>query len=251
MSLACPGRAFRRRRAVLGLPSLLPFCFFLAEDFGGGFLDVGGVFHGGALHAEAAESAGFAGDAGDRGADAVLVGDEGGGIVGTDAEGGGGGNGILVGPEEEKFPMVDVFLVNDALVDVGHGEAGGGVFESVGEDGDNDLAGPVGFGGGGQAFAEGVDGGADGIEQGGAAPGGVGGGVEAGDLGNGESVHRGFDAVIEEHEGEAGLARQGLLVAQELIEPGNGLLDQRRHGAGSVEDEGDFGEVGVHDFRTF
>ena len=131
------------------------------------------------------------------------------------------------------------------------GEAGGRVLLAVGQDGDDDLAGSLGFGDLGKTRAEFVDGPADGIEQGGGAAGDESGGVEFDDLrdrqrGAGEEV-----VVVEENEGEAGVTFRLLLVAQEGVEAGDGGLDHGCHGAGAIEDEGDFGEAVVHCAVTF
>ena len=105
------------------------------------------------------------------GLEVLIIGGKRGGLVGVDAHAGGGGDGILVGAEEEKLPLVFFGLVGDALVDVGHGEFAGGVFQAVGEDGDDDLGRALGLGGGGEFAADVVDAAADGVEQGGVAPG--------------------------------------------------------------------------------
>ncbi len=98
-------------------------------------------------------------------------GGEGVGFGGVDGEGLGDGFGVHVGGQEHEFPFVDVGLVFDAGADVGVGVELGCVFFAVGEDGDEDLVGAVGVGHGGQAFADAVDGFADGVVEGGAAAG--------------------------------------------------------------------------------
>ncbi len=54
----------------------------------------------------------------------------------------------------------------------------------------------------------------------------------------------GLDPVAEQDEGEAGVAGGGLVVEEEFVEAVNGGLADGFHGAGAVEDEGDFSEHG-------
>ena len=52
--------------------------------------------------------------------------------------------------------------------------------------------------------------------------------------------------IVEKHEAEACAAGQCLLFGEEVVEACDGGLDHRCHGARAVEDECDFGVVGVH-----
>jgi len=52
--------------------------------------------------------------------------------------------------------------------------------------------------------------------------------------------------IVEQHEAEACAAGQCLLFGKEVVEACDGGLDHRCHGARAVEDEYDFGVVGVH-----
>ena len=65
------------------------------------------------------------------------------GAFGSDAHGGRGGDGVLVGAEEEKLPVVVFALMANAFLDVSKGEFARGVLMAVGEDGDDDVAGTV------------------------------------------------------------------------------------------------------------
>lgn len=86
-----------------------------------------------------------------------------------------------------------------------------------------------------------VDGFADGIKEGGAAARDVGFHFERDDFGDGDGDIARFGGVVEEDESEAGLAGCGLLVAQEGVEAFDGVGADGLHGAGTVEDECDFG----------
>ena len=77
----------------------------------------------------------------------------------------------------------------------------------------------------------------------------VGGGVQLGHLLDRERPAGDEVFVVEEDQGEAGLAGGLLLLLEELVEAGDGGLDHRGHRAGAVEDVGDFGEVLVHGLR--
>lgn len=171
---------------------------------------------------------------------------DGSGVFSVDAHAGGGGDGVLVGGEEEELPVVFLLLVSDHAEDLRDVVVGGGVFEAVGEDGDDDLSGPGGFRDGFQALAEIDDGAADGVEEGGGPARDVGRGVEVDHLRDGQAFAGDEVFVIEEDESEAGLPRRLALLAKELVEAGDGGLDQGAYGAGAVEDVGDFGEVLVH-----
>lgn len=173
------------------------------------------------------------------------------GIGRSDVKLGGGGDGVLVGAEEKEFPLVNVRLMADAGGDVAPGEVDGGVFQAVGEHGDDDFAGTFGFGHRGETRAEFVDGAAEGVEEGGGIAWDVGGMVEGDDFGDGERGGGDEIFVVEEDKGEAGLAGECLLFAQEMVVTLDSGADERVHGAGTIEDEGQFGELRIHDAGRF
>ncbi len=78
---------------------------------------------------------------------------------------GGGGDGVLSGTEEQELPLVFLGLVGDVGGELFPGETLGGVFLTIGEDGDDDLVGTMGFWEGGEALAEDFHGIADGVEE--------------------------------------------------------------------------------------
>lgn len=163
-----------------------------------------------------------------------------------DAGFGGGGDGVLVGSEIEEVPVIGFGLVTDAFADVVPSVEEGGVFLAVGEDGDDDGGWAVVFREGSEAFSEVVDAGGDGVEQGGGAARDEDGGIEWGDFRQGQAGDGVIEAVVEEHEGEAGESGLGGLVLQEAVKTGDGGLGERGHGAGAIKDEEDFSEVGAH-----
>ena len=61
--------------------------------------------------------------------------------------------------------------------------------------------------------------------------------------GNGADGHEVF--VVEQDEGEFGESFGLLLVVQELVEPGDGVLLTAVHGAGAIEDKSDLGVMSV------
>ena len=211
--------------------------FSNGSNFGVGEFAPGGL---------AAAGGDFVGEGVAAGLDVVVIGDEGGGVVGLDAHVGGGGDGVLVGTEEQELPVVNHGLLGDALVDVGHGEFAGRIFLAVGKDGDDDLGGALGLGSGGEFAADIVNGAADGVEQR---------SVAARLIGFERERRRGLDRravvdgqifVVEENQGEgggdrlAGVVHGRLLGLEEFIEAGNGGIGHGTHGTGSVEDECDF-----------
>ncbi len=103
---------------------LLFFGFLFLEGFGHGFLENGLFFFvKGDIGLVFAEGFHFSGDGFVGGAEVVTMGLVGGGVCGGDAHGSCGGDGILVRSQEEKFPMIGIGLVTDALVDVVKSEA--------------------------------------------------------------------------------------------------------------------------------
>lgn len=104
-------------------------------------------------------------------AHAFFVELHGGGHGAVDAHLSCGGDGVLVGGEEQEFPGKFLALAGDPLMDFFQGVVVGCVFVAVGVDGDDDFAGAFFLGLGSELFTEGVDGKADGVQQGGAAPG--------------------------------------------------------------------------------
>ena len=201
-------------RGIGGAGFALFFCPFFA-DFVGHFMEGGGGF-------DTAEI------------DSVF---------GGDAQGGGGGDGVLVGGEEDEFPALGA-LFADEVGDVEFGVFVAGVFMAVSEDGDDDFAGFGFVRAGGEGAGHFGQGAADGIEEGGAASGEEGGGGEVRDFGQGDGLVEDFVLVIEEDEGEAGGIAAGFaaLGGEEGVEAADGVVGDGLHGTGAVEDEGDFGE---------
>ena len=166
--------------------------------------------------------------------------------MGLDAHAGGGGDGVLVGTQEQEFPLVFLGLVSDAPVDVGHAELSGRIFLAVGEDRDDDLGWALGVGSGGEFAADEVDGATDGVEEGSGAPGLVGFRGERLGVMDQPAAVDGQIFVVEEDQGEggwdrlAGVVHGGLLGAEEFIEAGDGSMGHGLHGARAVEDECNF-----------
>jgi hypothetical protein len=52
--------------------------------------------------------------------------------------------------------------------------------------------------------------------------------------------------VVEQHKGEMGFAWQLLLVVDEGVEAADGIVTDRPHGTGTVENAGDFSQIRVH-----
>ena len=153
----------------------------------------------------------------------------------------GRGDGVLTRSQEKELPGVDFGLVPDALGNVLPGVAGGAVFLTVGQDGERDVVRPVRRWEGGETLSKTINGVADGIEQGGTAARDVGFDIQRYDLGDGDGVKAGLDGGIKEDETEAVVPRRGLLITEEDVETVDGGLADRLHGAGAVEDEGEFG----------
>lgn len=108
------------------------------------------------------------------------------------------------------------------------------------------MAGALAVREGGELAAKGVDGDADGVEEGGAAARDVAAGVELGDAVEGLAIAGDEVLVVEEDKAEAGAAGGLALGCEEFIEAGDGGFFHSAHGARAVEDVGDFGEVFVH-----
>jgi hypothetical protein len=71
--------------------------------------------------------------------------------------------------------------------------------------------------------------------------------IEGNDFDDGQGGGRDEVFVVEEDEGEPGLAGGGLLGEKEVVEAVNGGVGDAAHGAGTIEDKGEFGEVWIHD----
>ena len=164
----------------------------------------------------------------------------------ADAVGGGGGDGVLVGSEKEDLPVVFLRLVADHLADFLDVVIAGGVFITVGVDGDDDLARSVFFRRLSELLADVVDGAADGIEQGGATPGHVAGGVERAHFLQRCAVGMQEVFIVEEHEREVGFTGSFLLFLEEGVETGDGGFGERAHGARAIENISDFCKVFIH-----
>ena len=87
-----------------------------------------------------------------------------GSVLAVDTVGCCGGDGVLVGCEEEEFPAVVVGLVADHLAYLLGGVVRGCVFIAVGVDGDDDFSRAVLFRRVGELLANVINGAANGIE---------------------------------------------------------------------------------------
>ena len=174
---------------------------------------------------------------------AVGIGVEVEGVRGVDAEGGGGGDGVLVGGEEDEFPALRP-LFDDEVGDVLLGVFAAAVFMAVGEDGEDDVAGLLVVRTGGEGVGHFGQGAADGIQQGGAAPREEGAFREFWDVSEGDGFDGDLVLVIEQDEGEAGGVAAGLaaLGGKEGVEAADGVAGDGLHGARAVEEDGDFGD---------
>lgn len=222
------------------------FSVFFRDDVAhwcGGIGNFGGAGNG---HLAAAQGSGFPREGNMGCAAAGVVSDIGSRVVRGDAELGRSGDRVLVGAKEQEGPPVRFDLMFDLRGDIGPGEARGGVLKAVGEDGDDDLAGPVLLGQGGEAGAEFIDRLADGVEERGAVARDVGFVVQRKDFGRRDGADGDEVFIVEKDEGELGEAFDVLLVGEETIEAVDGGLATRLHGAGAIKNEDDFGIVVVH-----
>lgn len=232
--------------ALLWRSPVLGLALFFLDDFAHGFGFVfqgGGVHHGGAAQAHGAD---FAGEGGGGRFDAGGAAADGAAKVGVHVQGGGRGDGVLIGGEEEKLPAFFIPVETDEVADVRLGVLAGGVFLAVGEDGEDDLGGFFSFWLGLQPAVCLLEGASNRIEQGGGPARDVGGGGELGYQGELCGGHGNFVGVVKLDEGETGAPGCIALAFDKLIEGGNGGLTQGFHGAGAVQDVGDFDEVWIH-----
>ncbi len=195
--------------------------FFLDDLFHGeGFVVEGlGVHRAADLHAHGADLAGHGAAGGpDAGPLEIDVAAE----AGVHLHGGGGGDGVLVGGEEDELPAFLFAVEGDQIADVSAGVFLRGVFFAVGEDDEDDFGGALGLRQGLEAAVGLFDRAANGIEQGGGASRLVGGGGELRDLGERLGIDVDFVLVVKLDETEPGSARDGDLVAEEFVEGGNG-----------------------------
>ena len=210
---------------------------------------LGIVFHGLSIHVAAAlhaHGADFAGHGTAGGFDPAAGEVDVAAGSGVHLHGCCGGDGILIGREEEELPAFLIAVEADEIADVLDGVFLGGVLHAVGEDGEDDFAGLLTLWQSTDAAVGFFDGPANGIEQGCAASGSVGGGCKLRNVLNGLGGNRDFVSVIKLNEREAGIAGDVELGLDEVIEGGDGGFLHGLHGTGAVEDVGDFGEVWVH-----
>ena len=207
------------------------------------------IFHGLDIHLSAGLHAKGADLAGHGGAAGLVAGGSRRNVsagVHVHGHGGGAGDGILVGCEEEKLPALLTAAQADEIIDVMPRIFTAGVLQTIGEDGDDDLAGLIRLLKRSEARSHFLDGAADGIQQRGAAAGDVDLRVEFGHILNGHGDMRDQILIIKEHQGEPGVPGDIELGFQELIEATDGGLLQWLHGAGAVQDVGDFNKVRIH-----
>ncbi len=119
-----------------------------------------------------------------------------------------------------------------------------GIFQAVGKDGEDHLVGAIFPGEPLDAVLEILDGPTDGIEQGRGIAGDLGLLVQIDHLVDRQIVDGNLVTIVEEHQGEPGDAFDLFLLAEEIIETGNGGFDVRTYGSGPVHDEGNLGEGG-------
>lgn len=212
-----------------------------AEGVGDGFEGAGEDAHVGgisAVHSNAAAGADASALGGHDGGDFFRIARLPEGAFGAlDVEFRGGGDGRFIRAEEHEVPVVFFLLVANAVGDIFPGIAGRGVFVAVRHDADDDGAGAFFFRQGGKAGACLIDGGADGIQQGGAAVRVV--------IFLGERRHlahitglQGFaHRVTEGVERHAGGALPFFLLVDETVERRNHGGLQAAHGAGFIHDE--------------
>lgn len=223
------------------LPRGLLLALGAAEGVGDGFEGAGEDAHvggGGASHGHMAAGADAAALGGHDGGDFLRIARLPEGAFGAlDVELRCGGDGGFIRAEEHEVPVVFFLLVADAVGDVFPGIAGRGVFVAVRHDADDDGAGALFFRQGGKAGACLINGGADGIQQGGAAVRVV--------VFLGERCHlahitglQGFaHRVAEGVERHASGALPFFLLVDETVERLNHGGLQAAHGAGFIHDE--------------
>lgn len=153
---------------------------------------------------------------------------------------------VDVGPQEEKLPAVLFLLPLDHLLHSLSGVAATGVLHAVG--GDNEkgvlwhILGPSIL----MDVADMVDGPADGIQQGGAAPDIVLFLRDRIDIAHLHPVMEHLGPVIEEDGGDKGLARLLLLFFNHGVESADGVVLQPLHGTAAVQDEHQFRQILLH-----
>lgn len=181
--------------------------------------------------------------------DAVSIEGDVGAIVGSHVHRGRAGDGILVCGEEEKFPAFLFSVETDEIADVFRRVLEGSVFKAVGEDREDDFAWLFFHSLKLEAAANILDGATEGVEEGGGAAREVGGGSELGRFLDGAGNEIDIVSVVELHERQVGVTRHVELIREEMVKCSDGGFFHFAHGAGTVEDVGDFGEVGVHGFE--
>ena len=154
-----------------------------------------------------------------------------GSIAFVNAVGGGCGNGVFVGCEEEEFPVVVFGLVADQFADFFHRVVRGCIFITIRIDCDDHFSRAVFFRGFGEFFADVVNGASDGVEQGCASSWGVGVRIKRADICDGCAVGVKQVFIVEENEGEVCVPWSFLLVLEKGVKAGDGGLNQWLHGA--------------------
>lgn len=217
------------------------FALVAAEGVGDGFEGAGEDAHvggGGAFHGDTAAGADAAALGGHDGGDFFRIARLPEGTFGAlDVEFRGGGDGRFIRAEEHEVPVVFFLLVADAVGDIFPGIAGRGVFVAVRRDADDDGAGAFFLRQGGKAGARLIDGGADGIQQGGAAVRVV---IFLGKrrhLAHITGLQSFVHVVAEGVERHASGALPFFLLVDESVEGGNHGGLQAAHGAGFIHDE--------------
>lgn len=217
------------------------FALVAADGVGDGFEGAGEEVHvgsGGAFHGCMAAGADAATLGGHDGGDFLRIARFPEGAFGAlDVEIRGGGDGGFIRAEEHEVPVVFFLLVADAVGDILPRIAGRGVFVAVRHDADDDGAGALFLRQSGKAGARLIDGGADGIQQSGAAVRVV--------IFLGERCHlahitglQGFVHVVAEGvERHASGALPFFLLVDETVERRNHGGLQAAHGTGFIHDE--------------
>ena len=153
---------------------------------------------------------------------------------------------VDVGPQEEKLPAVLLLLPPDHLLHLLSGVAVAGVLHAVGGDDEEGVLRHILGPGVLVDISDVVDGPADGVQQGGAAPDRVLLFRDGPDIAHLHPVVKHLAPVIEEDSGNEGLAGLLLLLFDHGVEAADGVALQSLHGAAAVQNEHQFRQILLH-----